>query len=194
MICPGGLGSPGCGCGFTCFFTRFIPETISVFSFLNTLVTCPICPLSFPAVTTTRSPVNIFHFFMRCFEASLTCFVTCLDERRNVAAADMMCRPFSLFGLDFLADSHKDKISLSLSLFLCVVSVRVVVVARNEREQPFSLCVCVCVFVSIQQRERALERKRLLKQKYKCEEFFLSPKRLRFVKEKDQKVVYTCTS
>ncbi len=109
-----------------------------------------------------------------------------------------MCRPFSLFGLDFLADSHKDKISLSLSLslFLCVVSVRVVVVARNEREQPFSLSlgVCVCFRLDTTQRERALERKRLLKQNYKCEEFFLSPKRLRFVKEKDQKVVYTCTS
>ena len=160
MICPGGLGSPGCGCGFTCFFTRFIPETISVFSFLNTLVTCPICPLSFPAVTTTRSPVNIFHFFMRCFEASLTCFVTCLDERRNVAAADMMMcrRPFSLSDWIFLCGFDSLSLSLSLFLFMRCVKVRVVVVVTgtNANNPSLSLCVCVCVFSSRYNTEREL--------------------------------------
>ena len=68
-----------------------------------------------------------------------------------------MCRrPFSLFGLDFLADSHTDKISLSLFLSfyaLCPCVSSSSSLGTNANNPSLSVCVCVCVFVSIQQRE-----------------------------------------
>ena len=44
--------------------TRFLPSTMTfgILSSRMTLVTIPVCPLSFPAVITTLSPRSIFHF------------------------------------------------------------------------------------------------------------------------------------
>jgi hypothetical protein len=59
----------------TCFFTKFNPSTISLFSFRNTFVTTPTWPRSFPLFTITWSPRKIFHRSTKSPATFLACFV-----------------------------------------------------------------------------------------------------------------------
>ena len=72
-----------------------------------------------------------------------------------------MCRrPFSLFGLDFLADSHTDKISLSLFLSfyaLCPCVSSSSSLGTNANNPSLSVCVCVCFRLDTTERELSNE-------------------------------------